>query len=279
MFGHITPNLNKLSDKEKERYNQIYCGLCHSLGDMHGVMARFALTYDMTFLVLLLSSLYEPAEDKFNQKCIVHPNKSKSFVRNTFTKYGADMSIFLVYYKCIDDWKDDKNLLKYTYASLIKKEYNEAKKRYPHHAQMIKKYLEDLTNLEKSNAFADDAGLCFGKIVGTIFKYQDDLWGERLFEFGTKLGKFIYFLDASIDIEKDLKKRAFNPFATQSIDREDIESILLNLIGEATEIFETLPLIQDENIMRNILYMGIWGKYNSYKQKIERKSKNGHRSV
>ena len=276
MFGHVMPNLNKLSDEERQRYNQVYCGLCHTLGDVHGVMARFALTYDMTFLVLMLSSLYEPKEESFNHKCFIHPKKSKTFSRNIYSEYAADMSVFLVYYKCIDDWKDDKNFLKYSYASMIKKKYNGARNRYPKQADAIKNYIDELSKLENSDALADEMGLCFGKIVGTIFKYQDDLWGNRLFEFGTKLGKFIYFLDASIDIEKDSKNGAFNPFTAQTINREDIEKILLILVGEATEVFETLPLIQDENILRNILYMGIWTKYNSQKMKIERKTKNGH---
>ena len=276
MFGHVMPNLKKLSDEEKQRYNQVYCGLCHTLGDMHGVTARFALTYDMTFLVLMLSSLYEPKEDSFNHKCIIHPKKSKTFARNVFLQYAADMSIFLAYYKCIDDWKDDRNLLKYSYASLIKKKYNEARNRYPHHAESIKKYMDDLSKHESFDALVDETGLCFGKIVGTIFKYKDDLWGERLFEFGTKLGKFIYFLDASIDVEKDIKKGLFNPFLISNINREEIEKILFILIGQATDVFETLPLIQDESILRNILYMGIWTKYNAYKLKVERKTKNGH---
>ena len=33
-------------------------------------------------------------------------------------------------------------------------------------------------------------------------------------------------------------------------------------LGQAAEIFEGLPLVQDVNIMRNILYSGVWQSYN-----------------
>ena len=62
MFGHVQANLADLSEEEKKRYRAAYCGLCHTLGKRYGFWTRMALTYDLTFLSLLLSSLYEPEE-------------------------------------------------------------------------------------------------------------------------------------------------------------------------------------------------------------------------
>ena len=41
-------------------------------------------------------------------------------------------------------------------------------------------------------------------------------------------------------------------------------------LGEAAEAFEALPLEKDLNLMRNILYSGIWQRYNAYMMKKER---------
>ena len=38
-------------------------------------------------------------------------------------------------------------------------------------------------------------------------------------------------------------------------------ALLTGLIGEAAEAFETLPLLQDVQILRNILYSGVWTSY------------------
>ncbi len=35
--------------------------------------SRLALNYDMVFLALLLSSLYEPAEEQSSGRCLIHP--------------------------------------------------------------------------------------------------------------------------------------------------------------------------------------------------------------
>ena len=42
---------------------------------------------------------------------------------------------------------------------------------------------------------------------------------------------------------------------------EQIELILTQAIGNATAEFEKLPIIQDVDIMRNILYGGVWQMY------------------
>ena len=64
MFGYITPDRSQMTEEQLVRYGGCYCGLCRILQKRHGFLGRMTLTYDMTFLVLVLSSLYEPAEDQ-----------------------------------------------------------------------------------------------------------------------------------------------------------------------------------------------------------------------
>ena len=60
MFGYIAPVLSVLSEERKQRYRSFYCGVCHALLKRHGQARRLSLSNDMTFLAMLLSSLYEP---------------------------------------------------------------------------------------------------------------------------------------------------------------------------------------------------------------------------
>ena len=57
MFGFVTADLAGLNEQQRKRYKAYYCGLCRSLSERHGSFARFTLTYDMTFLVMVLSGL------------------------------------------------------------------------------------------------------------------------------------------------------------------------------------------------------------------------------
>ena len=107
MFGFIIPNYNTLKESEKNRYQSIYCGLCHSLRDNYSNISRLALNYDLTFLALLLSSLYEPNEATEDCKCIFHPGKKFKSVNNEFSDYCADLTVALAYHKILDDVKDD----------------------------------------------------------------------------------------------------------------------------------------------------------------------------
>ena len=75
MFGFVTANLDRLDDAQRERYKACYCGLCRSLKERYGSLARMTLTYDMTFLVLVLGSLYEPVELHGQMLCPAHPLK------------------------------------------------------------------------------------------------------------------------------------------------------------------------------------------------------------
>ena len=56
MFGYITADARLLTEEQQTRYAACYCGLCRRLGRECSAVSRLTLTYDMTFLVLLLSS-------------------------------------------------------------------------------------------------------------------------------------------------------------------------------------------------------------------------------
>ena len=59
MFGYVVPNQAALSDEAQKRYRTAYCGLCRRIDALHGLRGRFSLSYDLTFLNILLCSLYE----------------------------------------------------------------------------------------------------------------------------------------------------------------------------------------------------------------------------
>lgn len=85
MFGHIQANLADLTEDQKRRYQAAYCGLCRTIGKRHGQLAWMGLSYDLTFLSLLLSSLYEPEENDIYCRCAIHPCKVIVFPKSLFS--------------------------------------------------------------------------------------------------------------------------------------------------------------------------------------------------
>ena len=101
-------------------------------------------------------------------------------------------------------------------------------------------------------------------MLGYLFDVKHDNWRETLVKFGANLGRLIYYMDAAVDFEDDVKNDSYNPFKDQiksdKIDEataKDIKDKLTVLAGQATEHFEKLPLEQDLRLLQNILYEGI----------------------
>ena len=118
MFGYVTVNKPEIKFKDFDVYRSFYCGLCRELRERYGIPGQISLTYDMTFVVLLLSALYEPPTKKGTSRCVVHPLKPQPVRKNTVTEYCADMNVILTYYKCMDDWQDEHKPLRYAYVRL-----------------------------------------------------------------------------------------------------------------------------------------------------------------
>ena len=97
MFGYLVAADGVLEPEQLSRYRAVYCGLCRSLQRCFGQGARLTLTYDMTFLVLLLSSLYEPEETLSARRCPRHPLDKHLYSVSDISDYAANMNLALAY--------------------------------------------------------------------------------------------------------------------------------------------------------------------------------------
>ncbi len=274
MFGYVIPNLTDLPEADQQRYRAHYCGLCHALGARHGQAARMALTYDLTFLTMFLSSLYEPEEQSGEARCLPHPVKQHGWTRSRITEYAADMTVALTWHKLMDDWQDEKNLAARGAAAGLKKAYERVRAAWPRQCGAIERSIAALSEVERQRDSSPDAAAkCFGELMAELFVMEEDYWAYALRAFGYSLGRFIYMMDAVCDYEKDARKGSYNPVVLMDRKPEEMRETLELLLGDASAAFERLPLIQDEAILRNILYSGVWQVYQA---KLYQKDKKKH---
>ena len=276
MFGYIVMNKPEIKFKDFDLYRSFYCGLCRELKSKYGISGQISLTYDMTFVVILLSALYEPPTQKGSTRCIIHPVCKQPVRRNTVTEYAADMNVLLAYYKCRDDWEDEKKVTALGYSKVLQGKVKKLDQKYPDKSRRIQKLLSELSEMEKSGEKdIDKMAGCFGKIMEEIFAWKQDVWEDTLRRMGFYLGKFIYLLDAYEDVEEDKKKQNYNPLAIYSkkADFEEFAGHLLTMmIAEASRAFEQLPILKNAEILRNILYSGVWCRYEMIKEKRRQKA-------
>ena len=76
MFGYVVLNKPEIKFKDFDMYRSFYCGLCRELRERYGISGQITLSYDMTFVILLLSALYEP------------PTRDVLYIRYVNRRYG-----------------------------------------------------------------------------------------------------------------------------------------------------------------------------------------------
>lgn len=278
MFGYVTVCEPELKMKDFRRYKAYYCGLCQTLKERYGSLGQLTLTYDMTFAIILLTSLYEKEVESESHRCKVHPVKKQNMLRNEFSEYAADMNLILAYYHLKDDWQDEKKAGALLGMKALRKRAEKAVKQYPRQSKVIQRELKALARLEAEDSQDLDATAgCFGRLMEELFIYKKDMWEESLRAMGFYLGKFIYLMDAYEDLEQDLKDGNYNPLKELS-HAEDYEKrcgdILQMMMAECSVAFEKLPCLVDADILRNILYAGVWTRYHKIQKKREEKNES-----
>ena len=265
MFGYLAADTSHLTPEELSRYKACYCGLCRSLQDRHGTAARLTLNYDMSFLVLLLQSLYEPEEIGGDDTCLIHPLRSRPWQTSEVSSYAADLNVALAYLKCLDDWEDDGSVAALSEAKTLRKSYDKVCMSYPRQCAVIQESLRELGAMEKERREDPDAAsACFGRLLGELFVWREDRWADTLRSMGYALGRALYVMDACMDLDGDAARNRFNPFRRYYglPDNEDrFRSVLQMLMGDCLRAFDVLPLVQDVSILKNILCLGLWSQF------------------
>lgn len=266
MFGYVRINKMDLTFREYEHYKAYYCGLCKYLKRNHTELSRMTINYDITFLIVLLSSIYQPSAQVFHEKCIVDPVKKKKHIINEITEYAASMNILLAYYKLEDDVNDEGDIKSRLVRRAYRKSFKTAYDKYPQKADFIKACLGELRSLEEDQSTSiDQTSNCFARLLEEIFDYKDDEYRDRLRKVGFNIGKYIYIMDAYEDLDQDLEKGRYNPFSSYKDDREGLKVRVDKLIGitlaRLEEAILDLDIKVNKSIIDNIIYSGVYLRY------------------
>ena len=262
MFGYIVLS-SSASKENKKIYREAYCGLCHVLKEKYGKTGALALSYDMTFLSLLLSDIEDSPVRKGEERCLVHPFLSHKFFTTPVMEYTSSMQILLSHYALLDHNADEKTEKTDRFLPFIP----EIEEKYPRQCSALKRSLEMIWEKEKKGE-ADSEGnaLLFGEALGEIFVMDETShFAPDLRLMGCAIGRFIYLMDAWDDRKKDTKKGRYNPLPPD-ITGEEMRKTLIGAASAATMAMAHMPLDDYVPIFDNILYSGMWSKFRGEKE-------------
>jgi len=97
---------------------------------------------------------------------------------------------------------------------------------------------------------------------------------ENLYNLGYNLGKWIYIIDAYDDLYDDMKKNKFNPiekaYNKNNLKFEDfrpkiadnVDFLLTSCASSCLAYLDRLPITKNEDLLQNILQLGLMEKMN-----------------
>ena len=220
MFGYIAINKAEMKFKDYDVYQAYYCGLCRRLKECYGKRGQLTLSYDMTFLIVLLTGLYEPKTIAGETRCIAHPLEKHPTKINEYTDYAASMNLILSYYKCKDDWTDERKRKGYIAAKALEPKIKKIESNYPEKVRLIHSKLEEINQYEKK--------------------------GETNLDIGN---------NSYNPLKEAFLQKTPEHFVTEC------RTLLTMMMAECSREFEQLPILLHADILRNILYSGVWCRY------------------
>ena len=275
MFGYVRLFKPAITMGEYEQYKGIYCTLCKRLGKRYGVLSRFTLSYDMTFLALLEMALAQEDPHFCPSRCSFNPAKRCLKAQHTpAIDRAADVGTILTYYKLKDTLNDEKFFKKigaaclYPFAAAARRR---AMKRRPADDPPIAEMMARQAALEAENCGSiDRAAEPFALLLQHIAAdtAADDTQRRILERFGYCLGRWVYLTDAVDDLAEDLEKGRYNPYAAaRGLTPGDADGIaaarryagesLNACLAECIAAYNLLKIRRFDGILRNILEQGM----------------------
>ena len=269
MFGYVRTDTPYLYIKDKTLYEAMYCGVCKGIAEVCGHTARFGLSYDITFLSVIMHNIL--GEDVHIQKshCLTHCIRFKMMadVDELTRKLGA-LNTLLAYYKYTDDIMDEGKGHGKRY--LFKKGYKRVKKAYPEIEKIVRENLAKQEEVEKAKvASIDRAADATAKMLAQFSAYAlGEKSSEHTYALFYALGKWIYLIDALDDYDKDKKKGAYNPFLLaygaeckaallEGKSGEEVQFAFHAIFYDIREHLAEIPFRFNHDLSDNILLRGL----------------------
>ena len=268
MFGFIRPLKSELKVREWERFQSVYCGLCHTIRSRYGIAQTLLLSYDCTYLALVLDSTSAGCET-CRRRCITHPFRRRTCAHESDgIRHAAAVSVILNWHKLqdtIDDEKGWKRLGAKLLRLLLRRGYRKAQRDNPEFDRAAAEQLRTLGRIQEEQTASLDipADTFAGLLRAAVPQEREDarILGEMFYH----TGRWIYLIDACDDLADDFASGSYNPvrlrFSLTEPDltpwKQGLNHTLLQSLAASYHAYIMLDRKKDGGIIENILCQGL----------------------
>ena len=272
MFGYLDIDKGKLEDGQHGLWQTFMCGLCFSTKKLYGNIPRMFISNDVNFFNVLFHSVVGCDVEIEHKRCFAHPIKKRTVIQETdLTQKLSVANVLLTYWNIYDDTVDGGSVKKKTALRAFCKSYLKAQKDFPELDEMLSRRYEELRELEQSNCDSID------RVAHSFAQLSQDfaviVLGDKTNEYVQTLcynvGKWIYLIDALDDVEKDVKRRNYNPFVScynvetakdLSAKCDELQFEMFAVLNRIAQAYNDLNLTKYTCILDNVLFESIRNK-------------------
>lgn len=184
--------------------------------------------------------------------------------------YCADITVILAWWK-LHDTINDEGFFRRQAAKLLlriyRKAYRRAEEKLPVFAKHTKDQLEKLAVLEKQKCSSiDRTADTFAELLAGCIPQGQDSCTRIMRQILYHTGRYLYLIDALDDLQKDVKKKAFNPFVYRytledgklsEADRQEVLETLLCSVHQIRNALQLLTAKSHKEYLENIIDFGL----------------------
>lgn len=207
MYGYLKPYTVSASAEVRRRYKQYYCSLCHALWKNYGQLSRLIVSYDITFIAVVLNRYFTLPDGKISclKKCH-NPETEDNW------KKLAALSIMMVASKIEDDIMDEKSKKAHIGKAILGGTIAKVKSDFP---QAYATMLQAMDAFNTKEGMGSDIDILANSFSDVIIKTLQALFPEidnTDIIILRHVTQWVYFIDAVDDFSQDLKEKKMNPF-------------------------------------------------------------------
>jgi hypothetical protein len=243
-----------LHEEAREHYRLHHCGACKAIGHQYSQPARIFLNFDCVFLAELLTALSGENTGAWHESyhsyvCFVPKDREEA--PPLPLRYAAAANVLLAALKTDDNLKDAPSLLWRTVGRFFRPDFQKAEQEmsaFGLDMEEIWRWIECQRIREQEAGSRELAWYAepTARITAAVFSRGAALAGAQegpMYEFGFRLGKLVYVLDALEDWDKDLRKKQFNALRAAGESRQAAAGKLFGLSRQLQAIMQELPIL------------------------------------
>ncbi|MCL2540014.1 MAG: DUF5685 family protein [Firmicutes bacterium] len=261
MFGYVVPNYNDISLWDYAVLRGHYCGLCLAIKREFGNIPRLTINYDFAFVSVFLHAVTKTTFTFDTMRCIGNGFCKKDYVPATpLLNRIASANVIFAYHRAMDNVLDNHSGKAKLARRLLRKAYMKAAKLEPELNKMLIEQYDLMRKLEQEKCseydkIAHPSAAMVSETAVILTGLTKDHPAVKLCY---QLGKWIYFIDAIDDFDKDSKSKNFNIFIQNlgCVKPDIIKPLLDNPRAEIEKLLAKCETAE-QSAVQNVLIHGL----------------------